>query len=96
VEDNISDIFKLLHEHKMSVDVIQNSAISFSVCIQDKYHNMDALLLSLRSRFDVKHTPDVSLYTIRHFEENSANTLLSTHELVLEQRTATTLQLVLK
>ncbi|MEK9531236.1 MAG: aspartate kinase, partial [Flavobacteriaceae bacterium] len=30
VEDNISDIFKLLHEHKMSVDLIQNSAISFS------------------------------------------------------------------
>ena len=96
VEDNISDIFKLLHEHKMSVDVIQNSAISFSVCVQDKYRNMDALLLSLRSRFDVKHTPDVSLYTIRHFEENSAKILLSTHELVLEQRTATTLQLVLQ
>jgi aspartate kinase len=96
VEDNISDIFKLLHEHKMSVDVIQNSAISFSVCVEDTYHKMDALLLALRSRFDVKHTPDVSLYTIRHFEENSANTLLSTHDLVLEQRTATTLQLVLK
>ena len=96
VEDNISDIFKLLHEHKMSVDVIQNSAISFSVCVQDKYRNMDALLLSLRSRFDVKHTPDVSLYTIRHFEENSAASLLKSKDLVLEQRTSTTLQLVLK
>ncbi len=96
VEDNIGDIFKLLHEHKMSVDVIQNSAISFSVCVQDKYNNMDALLLSLRSRFDVKHTPDVSLYTIRHFEENSAASLLKSKELMLEQRTATTIQLVLK
>ena len=96
VEDNISDIFKLLHEHKMSVDVIQNSAISFSVCVQDKYNNMDALLLSLRSRFDVKHTPDVSLYTIRHFEESSAASLLKSKELMLEQRTETTLQLVLK
>ncbi len=96
VEDNISDIFKLLHEHKMSVDVIQNSAISFSVCVQDKYNNMDDLLLSLRSRFDVKHTPDVSLYTIRHFEENSAASILKSKEPILEQRTATTLQLVLK
>lgn len=96
VEDNISDIFKLLHEHKMSVDVIQNSAISFSVCVQDKYNNMDALLLSLRSRFDVKYTQDVSLYTIRHFEENSAASLLKSKELMLEQRTATTIQLVLK
>jgi aspartate kinase len=80
----------------MSVDVIQNSAISFSVCVQDKYRNMDALLLSLRSRFDVKHTLDVSLYTIRHFEENSTASLLKSKDLVLEQRTATTLQLVLK
>ena len=96
VEDNISDIFKLLHEHKMSVDLIQNSAISFSVCVNDKYHNMDTLLHSLRARFDVQHTPDVMLYTIRHFEKDSAASLLKSHELVLEQRTQTTLQLVMK
>ncbi len=96
VEDNISDIFKLLHEHKMSVDLIQNSAISFSVCVSDKYHNMETLLHSLRARFDVQHTPDVMLYTIRHFEENSAAAILKAHELVLEQRTLTTLQLVMK
>lgn len=96
MEDNISEIFKLLHQHKMAVDLIQNSAISFSVCVQDKYRNMDALLLALRSRFDVQHTANVNLYTIRHFEENSAAALLKAHELVLEQRTETTLQLVLK
>jgi aspartate kinase len=57
---------------------------------------MDALLHTLRARFDVKHTPDVTLYTIRHFKEDSANGLLKAHELVLEQRTQTTLQLVMK
>ena len=96
VEDNISDIFRLLHEHKMSVELIQNSAISFSVCVNDKYHNMETLLHTLRARFDVQHTKDVSLYTIRHFEEDSAAALLKSHELVLEQRTETTLQLVMK
>ena len=96
VEDNISDIFRWLHEHKMSVDLIQNSAISFSVCVNDKYHNMDALLQTLRARFDVQHTPNVMLYTIRHFEDSSADALLKSHELVLEQRTQTTLQLVMK
>ena len=96
VEDNISDIFKLLHEHKMSVDLIQNSAISFSVCVNDKYQNMETLLHNLRARFDVQYTPDVMLYTIRHFEENSATAILKAHELVLEQRTLTTLQLVMK
>ena len=96
MEDNISEIFKLLHEHKMSVDLIQNSAISFSVCVKDKYQNMDAMLHTLRGRFDVEHTPEVYLYTIRHFEENSADALLKSYELVLEQRNETTLQLVMK
>ena len=96
VEDNISDIFKLLHEHKMSVDLIQNSAISFSVCINDKYHNVETLLHNLRARFDVQSTPNVTLYTIRHFEDDSATSLLKSNELILEQRTETTLQLVMK
>lgn len=96
VEDNISEIFRMLHDQKMSVDLIQNSAISFSVCVNDKYNNMEALLHSLRARFDVEHTSEVSLYTIRHFESDSANGLLKTHNLLLEQRTQTTLQMVMK
>jgi aspartate kinase len=96
VEDNISDIFKLLHEHKMSVDLIQNSAISFSVCIYDKYNKMESLLHALRARFDVQHQAAVNLYTIRHYDDKAEQELLKAHELVLEQRTQTTLQLVMK
>ena len=96
VEDNISDIFKLLHEHKMSVDLIQNSAISFSVCIYDKYNKMESLLHALRARFDVQHQEAVNLYTIRHYDDKAEQELLKAHELVLEQRTQTTLQLVMK
>jgi aspartate kinase len=96
VEENISDIFKWLHDHKMKVDLIQNSAISFSVCVFDKFNRMDDLLQQLRGRFKVKHTPNVSLYTIRHFDQHSANALLDTHELILEQRAKLTLQLVMK
>lgn len=96
VEDNISDIFKLLHEHKMSVDLIQNSAISFSVCIYDKYNKIEPLLHALRARFDVQHRANVDLYTIRHYDDKAEQELLKAHELVLEQRTQTTLQLVMK
>ena len=38
VEENISEIFQVLHKHKMKVDLIQNSAISFSVCVYDKFN----------------------------------------------------------
>ena len=96
VEDNISEIFKLLHDYKMPVDLIQNSAISFSVCVNDKYNNVDELLHVLRARFDVQYTPDVLLYTIRHFDKRSVNKIRESKQLILEQRTSTTLQMVIK
>jgi aspartate kinase len=95
IEKNISDIFAMLHKHKMKVDLIQNSAISFSVCVFDKFNKMEELLHELRGRFQVDHTADVSLYTIRHFQAESADFLLRKHELLLEQRTQETMQLVM-
>jgi aspartate kinase len=53
VEENISEIFNLLHLHKMKVDVIQNSAISFSVCFDNKYNKLDELLVKLKAKFRV-------------------------------------------
>ena len=40
MEDSISEIFKQLHDAGMKVDVIQNSAISFSVCVDDKFNKL--------------------------------------------------------
>ena len=96
IEKNISDIFAMLHKHKMKVDLIQNSAISFSVCVFDKFNKIDELLHELRGRFQVDYTAEVSLYTIRHFQAESADFLLRKHELLLEQRTQETMQLVMR
>ncbi len=94
VEDNISDIFQILHENKMKVDLIQNSAISFSVCVYDKYYRLKELLSILKATYKVECTENVSLFTIRHFNENSAKEILKNNRLLLEQRTNETLQLV--
>ena len=94
VEDNISDIFQILHENKMKVDLIQNSAISFSVCVYDKYSRLKELLSILKATFKVECTENVSLFTIRHFNENSSVEILKNNTLLLEQRTKETLQLV--
>ena len=96
IEKNISDIFAMLHKYKMKVDLIQNSAISFSVCVFDKFGKIEELLNELRGRFQVDHKPNVSLYTIRHFQPESATFLLRKHELLLEQRTQETMQLVMR
>ena len=91
-----SDIFAMLHKYKMKVDLIQNSAISFSVCVFDKFGKIEVLLHELRGRSQVDHKPNVLLYTIRHFKPESAAFLLRKHELLLEQRTQEAVQLVMR
>ncbi len=72
VEDNISEIFNLLSKYKMKVDVIQNSAISFSVCFDNNYNNLEPLLLHLKAKFKRDMLMDnVSLYTIRHYNQKA-------------------------
>ncbi len=96
VENNISDIFKLLHDHRMKVDLIQNSAISFSVCLDNKFNGLQSMLDVLKSKFKVVCHEDVSLYTIRHFDDNAVKSLQNGRSVLVEQRGKETVQLVVK
>ena len=96
VEDSISELFKLFHEYNMKVDLIQNSAISFSVCVDNKFGRLDELLNLLKSRFKVTCHEGVHLYTVRHFDSNAIASLVNGHEVLLEQRGVETIQLVMK
>lgn len=96
VEDSISELFKLFHEHKIKVDLIQNSAISFSVCVDNKFGGLEPLLQQLKSKFKVAYHENVSLYTIRHFDAKALESLQNGNELLLEQRGTETVQLVVK
>lgn len=66
LEDHISEIFRELHKAGMKVDMIQNSAISFSVCVDDKFNTLEELVSRLRENYKVEYYENVSLYTIRH------------------------------
>jgi aspartate kinase len=94
MEDNIGDIFKLLHHAKMKVDVIQNSAISFSVCVDSKFNQLQSLLTSLKAKFKVDCYEDVSLYTIRHATEAAVKSVETGKEILLKQTFQETTQLV--
>ncbi len=94
VEDNISDIFKELHKFKMKVDVIQNSAISFSVCFFDKYNKIKELIKNLEGKYRIDMHKNVSLFTIRHFDEKSIKKITNKRKLLLEQRTEKTVRLI--
>ena len=94
VEQNISKIFEELHDSKMKVDVIQNSAISFSVCFFDKYGNLNDLISRLEGKFKIEINKNVSLFTIRHFDEKSIKKISYKRKLLLEQRTEKTVRLI--
>ena len=96
MEENISEIFNLLHLYKMKVDVIQNSAISFSVCFDNTYNNLDKLLHHLKAKFKVTCHENVSLYTIRHFDKDSIKQLESNKSVLLKQILSETVQIVTK
>lgn len=96
VEENISEIFNLLHEFKMKVDLIQNSAISFSVCVDDVFNNIKILLQNLKGKFKVTCQTNVSLYTIRHYNEAALKAFEEEKHILLKQLTQETVQLVTK
>ena len=96
MEDNIADVFKLLHQYKMRVNLIQNSAISFSVCVDNKFNKLELLLGKLRETFRVTWNEDVILYTIRHSKPNEIQDLLKGKEMLLKQENRETIQIVVK
>lgn len=94
MEENISEIFALLHEYKMKVSLIQNSAISFSVCVEDKFHNFSELKNILAKKFKVTYNENVSLYTIRHVTDAAAAMAEQGKTILVKQSSRETLQLV--
>ncbi|TPD65366.1 aspartate kinase [Flavobacterium microcysteis] len=96
MEENISEIFGLLHHYKMKVSLIQNSAISFSVCIEDKFGNFSDLKNVLSKKFKVSYNENVSLYTIRHFNEKAAEMVEKGKQVLLKQVSRETMQIVTK
>ncbi|RWW93766.1 aspartate kinase [Flavobacterium cerinum] len=96
MEENISEIFLLLHKYKMKVHLIQNSAISFSVCVDDKFGNFTELKNILSKKFQVTYNDNVSLYTIRHFNEKSAGAVAQNKEVLVRQISRETMQIVTK
>jgi aspartate kinase len=80
----------------MKVDLIQNSAISFSVCVDNRFNRLEELLPILKKQFKISCQTGVSLYTIRHFNSQALQQLQNGHEILLEQRAKETLQLVVK
>ena len=96
MEENISEIFALFHQYKIKVNLIQNSAISFSVCVEDKFGNFGELNAKLSKKFKVDFNEDVTLYTIRHFNDQAAKLVEENKIVLLKQVSRETMQIITK
>lgn len=95
VEKNISAIFKQLHIDKLKVNLIQNSAISFSVCLEDNYTSFNKFYDELHPNYSIKYNRDVTLYTVRHFNDNAIDEIKKRGKVLLNQSSRETVQLVI-
>lgn len=93
-EHHLSSVFELFSKYRLKVDLIQNSAISFRVCLDNRFDQFDALSQELAAQYAMKFQKGVSLYTIRHFDEKAYEALPEGSKIILEQRTGETLQIV--
>ena len=96
VENHISDLFKILHRYKLKVNLIQNSAIRFSVCVEDKFNQFSFFLEDLKSDYQVDAVENVRLFTIRHATDEAISKIEKKGRVILKQRAQGTVQFVIK
>ncbi len=94
-EENLSTIFALFAYFGVKINLMQNSAISFSLCVDNK-ENMKHLIEELQTEFFVKYNTDVELFTIRNYDEESINSIVKGRKIILEQKNRSTVQYILK
>ena len=95
-EDNLSNIFTLFSKYNVHVNMMQNSAISFSVCTDNDEHKIEPLINDLQAQFKVLYNKDVELMTVRNYDQDIIANLTANKLVIIEQRSRNTLQMVMK
>jgi aspartate kinase len=93
--DNLTKIFSFISKNKLKINLMQNSAVSFTICIDNKPNRFAHLLQDLQDDFMVKYNMDKKLITIRHYNQNAIEQVIGNQPVLLEQKSRSTLQVVL-
>lgn len=96
VENHLMEIFTALGELRIKSNVMQNSAISFSVCADHDSQKLEALKNRLSDQFEIRYNENCELITVRYFKESIIEKLTEGKNVLLEQRTRTSAQLVVE
>lgn len=96
IEENLSQIFNILHQNKVKVNTMLNSAISFSVSVDDDEEKIDKLLKDLSQSFKVKYNKGLELVTIRYYNPQTIDRVTVNKQVLLEVKSRHTCQMVMK
>ncbi|TXF79323.1 aspartate kinase [Chryseobacterium sp.] len=93
-EDHLSLIFLLLAKYKIKISLMQNSAISLALCVEDKFNNIELLKAELNKQFNIEFVKGVSLFTVRNADLSDLNKFYQDKKILLEQISKQTIQMV--
>jgi len=95
-EENFSSIFKHFAEHQIKINVMQNSAISFSVSIDNDERKLPELVKALQKNYRVLYHENLELITFRYYDQATIDRVTTGKEILLEVKSRHTVQLVVK
>jgi aspartate kinase len=95
-EENFASIFHLFAERNVKINMMQNSAISFSVCIDYDPRKFPELVQALKQDYRVLYNEQVELITIRYYDQTTIDRVLIDKIVLLEVKSRHTVQLIVK
>jgi aspartate kinase len=96
VEENMSNIFSVLAKHGARINVMQNSALSFTVCMDIRPEKLQVLVDELSADFRIRYNDDLELVTIRHYDQATIDRVTIGKDIFMEQKTRQTARIVMK
>ncbi|HEX8060672.1 MAG TPA: aspartate kinase [Cyclobacteriaceae bacterium] len=95
-EQRLSLIFQAVAKLDMKINLMQNSAISFSFCVDFRESKVASLIDALSSQFEVYYNTGLTLVTIKNYDNKTFNEYKKKEGIVLEQSSRSTLQILIK
>lgn len=95
LEENIRDIFEQLAARRIKVNLMQNSALKFSLCINEDSGKLKEFIEVLSQRYKILYNNNCELVTIRNYNDDLAKKLSESRQILVEQKSRNTLQMVI-
>jgi aspartate kinase len=95
-EDHLSKVFSVFAAHRLRINMMQNAAISFSICIDTKKEKIENILEELRDDFQIVVNENLTLLTIRHYNTGIIDRLTKDKDILLRQISRQTIQVLMR